>query len=338
MNDEWHKFVEQQAATLGTAGAGAAPNCLLTDLGRYGLIHFQGRDVDTFLQGQLTNDIGALRGTISQLSAWCNVKGRVEVLFRLFRWGDGVLAQCPRAQVEFVITRMRMFVMRADVKIVDMSSEWACFGVSGSAAAARLQVEVTDPPSASDGVVPLADGLLVRMPGDAPAFQCLAPPGDAQALWQNLAADAELDQGEYWTVSQIRAGMPYIDIETQGEFLPQMLNLDQLGGVSFDKGCYIGQEVVARTQHLGRLKRRMFGIVVRTDGRPNPGESIYLSGDDKTQSVGKIVVAGSTQRGQYDALAVLQLEAAGSGALGLGNLLGSELSVRGLHGSESQPA
>ena len=330
MNTVWNTFVRQFAATFEQPDVADLRACVLSDLGHLGLVRYQGKDINSFLQGQLTNDVDALTESMSQLSGWCNPKGRVEVLFRLFRHGGEIFAQCPRPQVDYVVSRMRMFVLRADVKVSDVSDDWVSFGISGDVAATCLSHRVVSLPDHVGQVVPIDNGFLLRAFGGVPAFQYLGSIEDAKVLWRELAKDCTLDGGGQWTLLQIQAGMPGIDVDSQGEYLPQMLNFDHLGAVNFDKGCYVGQEIVARTQYLGRLKRRMFRVSVRTETEPKIGEAIYLSSGDETQSVGSIVMVTSTGPCEYEALAVLRLDTVGSHTLRLGNLFGSVIELRDL--------
>lgn len=203
-------------------------------LTRYGLLSVTGADARAFLHAQLTNDIEHLAPERWALAGWCSAKGRLLASFLVIPSPDGFLLQLARDLATPIAKRLAMFVLRAKVKIADQSDAWAQFGVWDA------ELEARD--VAWGGNV-----AMVRV-GDRRFLQ-LGP-----AAEMNEPANADEAQ---WTLQEIRAGRPLITSATQDQFVPQMVNFDVLGGVDFRKGCYPGQEIVARAQYRGQVKRRM---------------------------------------------------------------------------------
>jgi tRNA-modifying protein YgfZ len=226
-------------------------------LSHIGLLRFSGPDALSFLQGQVSNDTRALDIGESLLAAYSTPQGRVAALLRLLPHSSGVLALLPREIVLPTLERLRKFVMRAKVKIEDLSEEFSAFGLHGSAALVAAGMTV---PGAGGGYVERGGVGVARVAADVDRYWVVGTPGDIEA--QGLAMDSAEDQRieQDWRLADIRAGLPQIYAATREMFVAQMLNLDLLGGISFTKGCYTGQEIIARTQHLGRIKRRLFRL------------------------------------------------------------------------------
>ena len=209
----------------------------------------EGADARAFLQSQLTNDVEALSETASHLSAWCDPKGRVQVLFRVLRQGDDILLLAPTEVVLSLLPRLKMFVLRRKVSIAQ-DDTYAINALSGDDADTAL---------AHHGIAPPAPGEVVNhesvlVVGTHAGWLLTGPASALSDLTDALEAAGAQRRGESaWKDACIAAGIPTIDAAAQGEYVPQMLNLDRLDGISFDKGCYPGQEIVARTQYLGRI-------------------------------------------------------------------------------------
>jgi folate-binding protein YgfZ len=203
-------------------------------LSRYGLLSVAGADARAFLHAQLTNDIEHLSADRAALAGWCSAKGRLLATFLVVPAPDGFLLQLARDLAAPVQKRLSMFVLRSKVRIADVSDAWAQFGV--------WDADFQQPDVAWSG-----DRATVRV-GERRYLQ-LVPSSESSE-----APNADEAQ---WTLQEIRAGRPLITAATQDQFVPQMVNLEQLGGVDFGKGCYPGQEIVARAQYRGQVKRRM---------------------------------------------------------------------------------
>ena len=289
-----------------------------------GLIAFNGEDARAFLHAQLTSDVNALPLNRSQYSGYCTPKGRLLASFLLWRDESDYFLQLPAALREPIQKRLSMYILRSKVKARDAGAEFVRFGIAGDGAEARLQILFGNVPRAPHEVTHRDGVTLLRLPGER--FEVVVATDKAAAVRQSLAENAETASPEYWDWLEIRAGIPVITPATQEEFVPQMVNFDALGAVSFNKGCYPGQEIVARTHYLGRLKQRMFLAHVATDAAPQSGDKLY-SADLGDQASGVIVNAAASPDGGYDMLAVIQLSSVGAGVIHLGSRDGPALQL-----------
>jgi folate-binding protein YgfZ len=289
---------------------------VFADLDYYGVIAVHGADAGSFLQAQFSNDVGKLDIGHSQLNAYCTPKGRMLGLMRVFRQGDSYYLRLPTDTLEAVIQRLRMYVLRADVTLEDASESFLRIGVSGEDALSELLAMAGQVPEENDGVIRSGDLTILRIPGIQPRFEIYAASlKSAQAMWDGLNVHGAPVGESVWRLLEILAGMPSIFAATAELFVPQMANLQLIDGVNFKKGCYPGQEIVARMQYLGTLKRRMYLGRIDTGQLPQPGEPLF-SPTDSEQPVGRIVDAQPD--GDIAALAVLQIAAADAGDVYLG--------------------
>jgi len=303
------------------------PGCALLDLSHFGLIRVSGADARSFLQGQLTNDINAVTPELVQLSSYCSPKGRMLGSFWIFERDGDLYVQLPVTRLPAILKRLRMFVLRAQVSLVDASDELARIGLAGDCAAAMLPFTPADNEKACLTV----DGLtIIRMPGDRPRFELLGPAASLAGIWSQISSQAEQVGHEFWSLMDIRAGIPNVFDDTVEAFVPQMANMQLIGGVSFTKGCYTGQEIVARMQYLGTLKRRMYRAYIEGTESPAPGAEIYSPSNESGQGAGRIVDAAPAPDGGFEALAVLQISSAEANDLRLGDADGPTLRLLGL--------
>jgi hypothetical protein len=282
---------------------------ILTDLSHLGVIKVSGNDAEKFLQGQFTNDVRQVNTTQSQLSAWCSSKGRILVNFRLLQRDDNAYyLLMPQANVEATLKRLPMYVLRSQVKLENVSDVLSCIGVAGTHSTQLLGSCLRGSlPSAVNDT--LTTGLVTVLHIHGPTARYIVLSEEVptlQTLWQGLVAGGVYPVGmEAWELLDILAGVPTILPPLVDEFVPQMVNYQALGGVNFKKGCYSGQEIVARMQYLGTLKRRMYLLKIDTILIPPPGENLYVS--NETQSVGQIVNAQLHPDGGVIALAVISI-------------------------------
>lgn len=302
---------------------------MLTDLSGTGILSVTGEDAETFLNGQLTNDIREVSETRSQLSAFCNPKGRALALFRILRRDDSWILTLPAALTEPTLKRLRMYVLRSRVEIRQHTSDLACLGVSGPDVETTLSAALGQVPQ-SEGDCLMRHGVsAIRLRGPAPRFELLGPITEMQALWTRLMPASVVAGGTHWRLLDILGGVPGVFPGTVEAFVPQMINLDLLGGISFTKGCYTGQEIVARTHYLGKLKRRMYRLQLDNPGdSPDPGTPVF-SAVRADEAVGSLVDAQVDPAGGIACLAVLRVEAA-SDELHLGAASGPVLDMRAL--------
>ena len=295
--------------------AAARDGAVICDLGGLASLRVAGADAETFLQGQFTSDVTALSPGAAQYSAWCSPKGRVLANFLLRRIDpQSFVLLLPEPLLAPIRKRLGMFVLRSKVAIDDASEATSCIGIGGPAAARCIESTL--------GRVPplfrfetIAEAALAALPGGR--FVAVTAPAHARALRDRLAEAAKPAGFACWKWLTIRAGVPVILPATQDQFIPQMINWDALGGVSFQKGCYSGQEIVARTQYLGRLKERLVLAHVDAAAPPASGARAFSAGFGD-QPCATVVNAAPAPGGGSDLLAVCQIAAAESNDLRLG--------------------
>lgn len=336
MKSEWKEFLLNKGAELSDDDSVqsygneerelrmVATGDVIADLSHVGLIAAYGEDAATFLQGQFTADVRQVDEQHSQLSAYCSPKGRMLVSFRLFMRDGAYYLALPRPQLEATLKRLRMFVLRAKVTLEDASDSLLRIGFSGPKAQDQLSDYLGTAPSEVDAVVQAQGLTVIRIPGPHPRFEVHGELEAMKKLWTVLdVRGAPVGRGP-WELLDIRAAVPVIHESTSDAFVPQMTNLQLLGGVNFKKGCYTGQEVVARMQYLGKLKRRMYRARVDAAHCPQPGDALYAP-DSKGQSAGKVVTAQRSPDGGFELLAVVEIASLDAGPVHLGNDTGPVL-------------
>lgn len=300
---------------LGEDLRAALSSTVVCDLSHYTLLEISGADANDFLQGQLTNDVRQLQPDRSVLSAYCEHKGRMLALFRLWPWQEGVRAALPAELCDETLKRIRMFVMRSQVQIRDVSDEVARFGIAGPGAATLLGGQVGAVPGSANHFVDHGTTRITRLPGEHARFELHLPATEADTLWSGLIAKADPVGATAWDLLTIRAVQPEVVAATRALFTPQMLNLDVLNGVSFNKGCYTGQEIVARTQFLGTIKRRMYPGHVTAGAMPPAGAELIDPDSASGQATGRIVLSAPSPDGGYEILAMARISARETGRL-----------------------
>ncbi len=335
MNPDWKAFLERQGAAFSDDGevsfGGAADELeaarsgtVAVPLGHLGLIRASGEEAAGFLHNLLTNDVNHLRPGQMQHNSLCNAKGRMMASFLVWREGGDYLLQLSRDLHPAILKKLGMYVLRSKVKLSDASADFALVGVAGTAAqalAAALGAELAEPMRSTA----FAGGTAIRL--DASRYLLALEPGTAADAWKQITGSAKPAGTEVWRWLDIQAGVPRISAAIQEEFVPQMANFELIGGVSFQKGCYPGQEIVARTQYLGKLKRRMY--LAHLPAQASPGAHLY-SADMPDQSCGIVVDAAAAPGGGNDLLAVIQMASAEVGDVRLGAIDGPQLEFRPL--------
>jgi tRNA-modifying protein YgfZ len=286
----------------------------LTALLSHGLILASGEDAGPFLQGQLSNDIAQVSRTRAQLTAHCTPKGRVLATLLLWRTDNGYALELPRELCEPIRKRLQMYVLRSRVQLTDASDQTALIGLVGTDALAIARSELGFALASNYDVAQDAGVGAIALPNGR--VQVVADIGRGVEIWDRLARRCGVTADETWDAQTVAAGIPAITAATQDQFTPHMLNLDLVGGVSFDKGCYTGQEIVARTQYLGHVKRRLARFA--TTARAAAGAGVYA---DAAQ-VGTVVNAAPSPAGEFEVLAVTQTHATQAGAEGAALHLG----------------
>lgn len=278
---------------------------IMADLSHYGLIRFSGEDAKTFLQSQLTCDIRKIDPRRAQYGSYCTPKGRILATFLLWQQGEDFLMQLPASLAVAVQKRLSMYVLRAKVTLTNASDDWIRVGIAGPRTAALIETITGTSGGFGQSLQVTHDKEISFLYLSQQRIELITTLENAPGLWDRLSQHATAVGARCWDRLTIAAGIPVILPETQEMFLPQMINLDAIGGVSFKKGCYPGQEIVARTQYLGKLKRRMFLAHISTAQTITAGDALYSS-DMEDQSSGNIVNAALSPHGGFDVLAVIQ--------------------------------
>ena len=298
-----------------TSAAHTLPDGALL-LDDWGVIRAVGADARSFLNGQLTQDVLHLAPGRARLAGYCSAKGRLLASFVVWPVADDeLLLACSADLLPATLKRLSMYVLRAKCKLSDVSAEHRLWGLAGPSAAQAVQALAPwqSLESHSTRVIRLPDALV---DGQAVKRALVdAPSTDAAPAASTLEADA-------WRALEARSGVPRVVAATVEQFVPQMVNLELVGGVDFQKGCYPGQEVVARSQYRGTLKRRAFAL--NGPEAMRPGQEIFHSADPE-QPAGLVALAGSLGPGRFDALAELKLSALSDGSLHLGRADGPVL-------------
>ena len=274
-------------------------------LSHWGLIRARGADTVKFLQSQLTNDVATMGPSQARLAGFCSAKGRLQASFIVWKLApDELLLACSASVLPATLKRLSMFVLRAQCKLSDASAELALRGVAGDSAAALIG------DAAIWSTRQIAGGTLVRLPDVAGVPRCIValPSGSTAADAPGLSLDA-------WRQLEVRSGIAIIEAATADQFVPQMLNYELIGGVDFQKGCYPGQEIVARSQYRGTIKRRTF--LFDCDASASAGQEVFHS-LDAGQPAGMVVNSAPLPGGAGSiALVEVKLAALEAGSLHL---------------------
>lgn len=300
-----------------------ADSAFFSPLSHEGILAVRGSDAGKFLQGQLTCNINYLSLEHASLGARCMVKGRMQSSFRILPEGNGYLLAMASDLLEPQLADLKKYAVFSKATLCDESAAWARFGLQGGATA--LQALGLDVP-ANAGATVRHEGLIAIAVSDG-RTELWVPADQAAGVREKLAATLPEGSLNDWLLGQIRAGIGQVMGPTRELFIPQMINLQAVDGVSFKKGCYTGQEIVARMQYLGKLKRRLYRLALDQQDVPAPGAEIFSP--THGSSVGEVVIAASTGQG-CELLGVLTAEAVEDGNLHLGSLQGPRLQVLSL--------
>ena len=321
----WNELLAQQARPLTTTQLAVGFVAPITDLG---LIALDGEESASFLHNQLTNDVEHLGLGEARLAGYCSPKGRLLASFLMWRTESTIFLQLPRDIQAPVQKRLSMFVLRAKTKLSDaneLPGNQVVFGLGGGLAEAVLQTWFDTLPAQPFTKLYHPLGTLIRVADvfGAPRYQWLMSAETAQTVAPELADKLSVGDNHAWHLSEIHAGVPQIAKATQEQFVPQMVNYELLGGVNFKKGCYPGQEIVARSQYLGKLKRRTT-LVSIADTAAVAGAEVYATADPE-QPCGMVVNAAPNGNGGVDALVEMKLAAIEAGSVRLGSAAGTPL-------------
>lgn len=301
---------------------------MLCELTQSGTLRVSGDDGQSFLQNLLSNDIRELDAPRAQYSSLNTPKGRALATMLVFRADDAWLLHLPRALCEPLRKKLSMYVLRAKVQIADVSDTVAALGLAGTEAQEIVRERFGELPSLPLGIVRAGTSSAIRLGNDR--FMIIIAAQDAPALRQALEPRTRQAGSEYWDWLDIRAGIPSVLPATQEAFVPQMINFDLIGGINFKKGCYPGQEIVARMQYLGKPKRRMYLAHLDTATAPQAGDELFSADMEGGQPSGMIVNAAPVPDGGFDALAVVHTASHDAFPVHLGALTGARLQFQPL--------
>ncbi len=288
---------------------------LIMPLDHLGLIQVTGDDAADFLHNQLTNDVLKLSLESARLSGYCSPKGRLLATFLMWKEEQGIYLQCSKDIQPSIQKRLTMFVLRAKAKLSDASETLAQIGLAGVTCREFLQNHFESLPENNWGKRTSASGSLIRVPDSMqqPRWLWIMPTEQFDTVKAQAQPSLTLADSGLWRWLEIRAGLPSITSATQDRFVPQMINLEALDGVNFKKGCYPGQEVVARSQYLGKLKRRTAVAQLQSkdmrpgvlpDVLPTAGEDVFDAANP-TEPIGNIVNVARSPLGGADLLVEL---------------------------------
>lgn len=271
-------------------------------LDQVSLIEVQGEDHIEFLQGQLTQDIKLLTQGQAKFAGFCNPKGRLLAFMLAYGYHNAIHIQIGKSIEESILKRLRMYVLRSKVSIQSLSDQFTQIGFLGSEALTKININA---PQNFLEITASHDVIIMRISKDTERYQLIG---------KNLAVDAliKLALSEYtpmsideWNNASILDGIPEVFPSTQEAFIPQSLNMDLIDGVNFKKGCYTGQEIVARTHYLGKVKRRMYRVSVESQDNLIPGDLIL---NEKKEEVGQLVRSAKENSKKINALIELRVD------------------------------
>ena len=349
----WLNFLADQGAQFSTpANVEAVPELLhfgvrmpsetprtdfVAPMTNLGLIVASGDEAAHFLHSQLTSDVEHLETGAARLAGYCSPKGRLLASLLIWKTADGIMLQLPRELQAGVQKRLQMFVLRAKAKLIDATENHVMLGLAGPAAVSLLQQWFPVLPAAIYDKAESAAGTLIRHPDafGSTRYQWITTAVQAVEAWPRLTAVLQAAGTAAWQLAEINGGVPHIGSATQEKFVPQMINFELIGGVNFRKGCYPGQEIVARSQYLGKLKRRMLHASVKAASAA-PGTEIF-SVNDPEQPCGMVVNAERVNAQEIACLVEIKLAAAES-EVRLGSAQGPTLSFQPLPYPLTDPA
>lgn len=328
MNNNWKTYLLENGATQDNDGLFVFSNDyydskftdnndIICDLSHFSTMVIAGPDAAEFMQGQFTNDVKQVDDHNSQISGFCNNKGRLIANFRLFSYQQNYFISISNDLVERSIAHLQNYVLRAQVAIQDVSEQLIHIGVYGNNAESLLQPFHNELNTRVNSVSCNEDYIIIRVPGDKPRYEVFCSLDKAKSLWDTISQQATTVDSAYWNYLNIKNGLPFVDNHTSEEFVPQMANMDLIDGISFKKGCYTGQEIVARTHYLGKQKRRTYRLGISSATRPQAGEQLATETSTDNQYTGTLITVYPVAENTYEALAVIQIQAAEQGKLKL---------------------
>lgn len=319
MKPEWKSFLIEQGAEFDGSTLLHFGNpererrippqgAVLCDLSHQGLLSASGSDVTAFLQGQLSNDINQVTETRAQLSSYSSPKGRAYTTFQIMQRQGVYYLALSSDVLEAVLKRLRMFIMRSKVSLEDARESVVHFGYADPQGEQRLKAALGKFPEQNLDVVQVGNLTIVRQAASVPRFEIYGELDDARQLWNRLNVHAAAVGSAAWDYFDIEAGIPKVTAASMEAWVPQMINLHLIDGINFKKGCFPGQEVVARLKYLGKNKRQMYRVAIDGVNQPAVGAKIH---DAHGEEAGEILNSVLSPSGDHiEALVVLKIASA----------------------------
>ncbi|MDX1796133.1 MAG: folate-binding protein [Hydrogenovibrio sp.] len=325
MNTEWQSFLKEQGAVFNdqneieSFGHPEVEHFLvkhgpvLADLSQNALIQVSGEEAFDFLQGQLSNDLKEVSDTQAQLSAYCEPQGKVLALMTVFKQGEAFYLSFDGSLREAILKRLTMFKLRAKVDLTDLSDEWVHIGYAGEFADLDLQRALSTKVKEIYQVEHLTqegatDIIAIKVPGPYHRYSLFGPIEQMKAAWEAFCSNCEAIGQKDWNLLNIVSGQPEVKQATSDQFVAQFLNLDKLDAINFKKGCFPGQEIIARMHYRGKATKRMLRLHISEALSLNAGEEIAFKDSADRNYKFTIVSAGQDIYEGTVALAVTSIK------------------------------
>jgi len=304
MNPDWQIFLSTQAVSVNES---TATQEFISDLSHLSIIEITGQDAVEFLNGQFTINIKQLAKNHLQFSAWCNPKGQVKTTFFIYRHKTGFNILLPAELKDSFLKQLQMYIMRANVKLIDKSDVLVRVGIQTNNN--KLLAESTGSLPEQEGGITIQNGLhclhTFSSENNSQRYIFIGSIEKLTNLWQEFLRHSTAMDTATWKLLDIQAGYPWLSQQTTEKLLPQMLNLDLIDGLDYQKGCYPGQEIIARLHFRGQLKRSLYLATCSVDVRPEIADRLYAN--DHENSIG-IVINAQVYEDKYYLLAVIEKE------------------------------
>ena len=296
MNTNWTDFLIANNATftdnleIHFPQNQADTNNTITAIAHLAIIKVTGKDAVQFLQGQLTCNINDITQSNSFFAAFCNAKGRTISTLLILKDADSFLLILPNGLVEKVIGKLQMYILRSDVQLINLTDELCLTGITGNNSDFSAHLPETSFAVSNDS------GIFIKLPSNDYRYLHISSVAIAKSLWTQLIQNNNfsMSNSNTWLYQDILAGIPWLTEDSSEEYIPQMLNIDKLGGISFNKGCYTGQEIIARTHYLGKAKRELFLAECTHFALQKSEPLVITNGSDQT--IGKVLSIQSSKQ------------------------------------------
>jgi tRNA-modifying protein YgfZ len=319
IRQEWIKFLSDkeslnlltnlpQSPTF-THPAANTKQFALFDLSDWGMLSVTGQNAANFLQGQATCDIRKISVQQGQLGGFCDYKGRLFAIFYAFLWQQNYYLWMPKEIIPETIKQLNKYALLSKIILQDESENRLTLGLSINTVDDNIKNIFHHLPDQLYASHVENEVFMLRIPGSLPSFMLTGDIENLKQTWEKLKSHSHFTSDNGWNLEQIRAGLPFIYIPTIGQYMPHQLNLPDNHGVSFDKGCYTGQEIVARLHYRGKLKQHLNRATVNTTQSPHINDYLYTASADNQENkkvVGQVVMSAQADENQFEMLVIVE--------------------------------